>query len=147
MCFLDYSDLHAYNFASPPIPASQPRKPLEIEEAIRMITMKLSVTKVEPPSEDQGQSLPVVHFTGASRSMHAGWDPNANSSIRGTVSMTKHGEVRWTTFSVFYGEERWRSDGIQIGGLRSARGVWGLWGDSSFDPEGNWLIPSWAGTL
>jgi hypothetical protein len=26
-------------------------------------------------------------------------------------------------------EERWRSEGIQIGGLRSARGVFGNWFD------------------
>lgn len=34
------------------------------------------------------------------------------------------------------GEERWRSDGIQVGGLRSQRGVVGSWFDKDFDPHG-----------
>jgi hypothetical protein len=34
------------------------------------------------------------------------------------------------------GEERWRSDGIQVGGVRSKRGVIGTWFDKDFDPHG-----------
>lgn len=34
------------------------------------------------------------------------------------------------------GEERWRSDGIQVGGVRSQRGVIGTWFDKDFDPHG-----------
>jgi hypothetical protein len=34
------------------------------------------------------------------------------------------------------GEERWRSEGIQVGGLRSQRGVIGTWFDKDFDPSG-----------
>jgi hypothetical protein len=64
--------------------------------------VKLQVTKIEPPGtnssaddddfmgEDdldwsrlKGERLPVVHFRGSSRSLHASWDPNANSRIRG----------------------------------------------------------------
>ncbi len=71
-------------------------------KAIRLIRIKLQVTKIEPPgtqNEDdeeflpvgeelswdgfQGERLPVVHFRGSSRSLHASWDPNANSRIRG----------------------------------------------------------------
>lgn len=101
-------------------------------------------------SNFHGERLPVVHFRGNSRSLHASWDPNANSRIRGThhyqplgvmlcfadsvcltgtVRQTPEGEIRWTTFSIFHGEERWRSEGIQVGGLRSARGVLGNWFD------------------
>lgn len=43
--------------------------------------------------------------------------------------MTREGEVRWTTYSIFNGEERWKSEGIQLGGVRSARGVVGNWFD------------------
>ncbi|EXF80430.1 F-box domain-containing protein [Colletotrichum fioriniae PJ7] len=50
--------------------------------------------------------------------------------------MTKEGEVRWTTFSVFNGHARWRSEGIQIGGVGSARGVMGHWFDTDYDPHG-----------
>jgi hypothetical protein len=34
------------------------------------------------------------------------------------------------------GEERWRSEGVQVGGLRSERGVIGSWFDKDFDPHG-----------
>ena len=67
--------------------------------AIRLIRIKLRVTRVEPPPEHEyedgddkpdpdfsnfkGQRLPIVHFAGDSRSLHASWDPNANSKIRG----------------------------------------------------------------
>ena len=37
---------------------------------------------------------------------------------------------------MFHGEERWRSEGVQVGGLQSARGIWGSWFDKDFDPEG-----------
>ena len=48
---------------------------------------------------------------------------------QGTVKLTPQGEVRWTTWSIFHGEERWRSEGIQVGGVQSARGVVGFWFD------------------
>ncbi|KAL9086139.1 MAG: hypothetical protein Q9159_004319 [Coniocarpon cinnabarinum] len=141
VCFLDYSDLYSFNFSddNPPEDASRPA--LDQEEAIRLITMKLRVTKIEPGGKQQLPGSLITHFDGTSRSMHVGWDPNANSGIRawlikGTVSTTLEGEIRWTSFSVFHGEERWRSEGVQIGGVNSARGVWGSWFDKDFDPEG-----------
>ena len=36
----------------------------------------------------------------------------------------------------FRREERWRSEGIQVGGIRSARGVLGNWFDKDFDRHG-----------
>ncbi|KAK4617535.1 hypothetical protein CLAFUR4_12648 [Fulvia fulva] len=149
VCFLDYNDLYAFNF-SERIPDEQPRDAIDTEEAIRLIRIKLQVTKIDPPGageEDDegdgldwsnftGERLPVVHFRGTSRSLHASWDPNANSRIRGTVRQTPEGEIRWTTFSIFHGEERWRSEGIQVGGLRSARGVLGNWFDKDYDLHG-----------
>ncbi len=60
--------------------------------------------------------------------------PNGTST--GSVSETPQGEIRWTTFSVYHGEERWRSEGIQVGGLRSARGVLGNWFDKNFSVHG-----------
>jgi hypothetical protein len=49
--------------------------------------------------------------------------------------MTPEGEVRWTTYSIFDGEEKWKSEGIQLGGIRSARGVVGNWFDRYVTPE------------
>ncbi|OAK96673.1 hypothetical protein IQ06DRAFT_296691 [Phaeosphaeriaceae sp. SRC1lsM3a] len=102
VCFLDYNDLHAFNFSDSALkhPPSEPRDPLVTDEAIRHIIMDLKVTSVTP-SEDS--SYPVVEFSGTSRSVDAAWDPNANSKIRGSVRMTTEGEVRWQTISVFYG--------------------------------------------
>ena len=53
----------------------------------------------------------------------------------GCVRLTKQGEVHWTSWSVFYGEERWRSEGIQIGGVQSGRGVLGYWFDKYILPS------------
>lgn len=103
VCFLDYTELFAYNFNDNAPPPGQPRPPLDTQEATRLIIMRIRVTNIEPPGEDDGQALPVVHFTGDSRSTTLSWDPNATSSIKGTVRLTKEGEVRWTTFSVYYG--------------------------------------------
>ncbi|KAF2680848.1 hypothetical protein K458DRAFT_88548 [Lentithecium fluviatile CBS 122367] len=138
VCFLDYNDLFHFNFSSESalLPPDQPRDPIITEEAIRHIMMRLYVTKVETPGPSDGQALPVVHFSGKSRSVDASWDPNANSKIRGSVRLTPDGEVRWTTISIFYGEERWRSEGVQPGGPRSLRGVVGTWFDKDHDPHG-----------
>jgi len=75
----------------------------------------------------EGSELPRVYFKGTSRSMHAGWDPNSSSKLTGTVELTAEKEVRWSTLSYFQGESRWRSECVQIGGVRSKRGVCGTW--------------------
>ncbi|KAK0109673.1 hypothetical protein ONS95_002354 [Cadophora gregata] len=103
VCFLDFHDLFAYNFTSPTMPAGTPRPALQTTEAIRLITMELRVTHSEPPGPEDGQEHPVVYFEGVSRSLHSAWDVNANSNIRGNVRMTKEGEVRWQSISVYNG--------------------------------------------
>lgn len=138
---------------------SEPRHPLNTDEAVRLICMTLVVTSVQypddtdavpstslhadvPPSPPASTSaasgkMPIVTFTGTARALHSAWDPNANSAIRGTVSTTPEGEIRWTSVSVYHGdEERWKSEGIQVGGARSARGVMGSWFDKDYDPAG-----------
>ncbi|KAI0482535.1 hypothetical protein GGR56DRAFT_192501 [Xylariaceae sp. FL0804] len=137
VCFLDYTDFFAYNFTdSPPAHPDMPRPAVEAHEATRLITMKLTVTRVEPPGPGDGQGQPVVHFEGISRALDHGFDDNANSDIRGAVRLTPEGEVRWTTFSVFNGEERWRSESVQVGGIGSAKGILGNWFDKDFDEQG-----------
>ncbi|KAF5605058.1 hypothetical protein FPCIR_625 [Fusarium pseudocircinatum] len=142
-------DFFAFNFGDPEllIASDAPRPPLDVGEATRLIMMKVNVTSIEEPGPGDGQELPVVHFRGVSRSLDDSFDDNANSNIqaranmrtfnvKGTVRLTKEGEVRWTTFSIFHGVERWRSEGVQIGGVRSARGVVGNWFDSDYDVHG-----------
>lgn len=103
ICFLDYNDLYAFNFLGSDPANEDMREPITTTEAIRLITMKVKVSGFEEPSEEDGKGLPVVHFTGMSRSMHASWDPNANSKLTGSVRLTPNGDVRWTTLSIFHG--------------------------------------------
>ncbi|KAI5922592.1 hypothetical protein F4810DRAFT_673330 [Camillea tinctor] len=136
VCFLDYTEFFMYNFNTENPPANMPRQALEAEEATRLIIMQLHVTRIESPGPEDGQELPVVHFRGVSRSMDHSYDENANSDLRGMVRLTREGEVRWTTFSVFSGTERWRSESVQVGGVKSAKGVVGHWFDKDYDPRG-----------
>ncbi|ATY60361.1 F-box domain-containing [Cordyceps militaris] len=137
VCFLDYNDFFTYNFPmGDPFPDNLPRPGISVGEATRLIILKLHVTRIEPPGPDDGQELPVVHFTGDSRLLDDGLDANASSELKGTVRLTVEGEVRWTSSSLYNGQERWKSEGIQIGGVRSARGVMGFWFDSDYDAHG-----------
>ncbi|KAM7222780.1 hypothetical protein V8F06_001967 [Rhypophila decipiens] len=139
VCFIDYNDFFHYNFpVGDAIPDNVPRPLLNVGEATRIIVMKISVTKIEDPGEGDHPDYPVVTFSGKSRSLDASelWQDDADSDIRGTVRMTPEGEVRWTSYSIFEGEERWKSEGIQIGGLKSGRGVVGNWFDKDHDPHG-----------
>lgn len=61
----------------------QPRPAIDVGEATRLIVMRVHVTSIEPPGPDDGQELPVVHFSGASRSLDNFLDDNANSGLRG----------------------------------------------------------------
>ncbi|KAK3390523.1 hypothetical protein B0H63DRAFT_465889 [Podospora didyma] len=138
VCFLDFNDFFSYNFPlGDPLPDHVPRPALNVGEATRLILMKIRVTKVEPAGEGyRNKDHPVVHFEGLSRALDEMWDDETDSDLRGTVSMTPEGEVRWTTYSIFDGVERWKSESIQLGGIRSARGVVGNWFDSNFNPHG-----------
>ncbi|KAI1482615.1 hypothetical protein F4774DRAFT_370178 [Daldinia eschscholtzii] len=138
VCFLDYTDFFTYNFASEgaQLPRHIPRPALDVGQAMRLILMRVRVTSIEPPGPEDGQELPVVHFEGVSQSLDDSFDDNANSDLRGTVRLTREGEVRWTTFSIFNGVERWRSESVQVGGVKSSKGVLGNWFDKDFDPRG-----------
>lgn len=85
VCFLDWMNLQAFNFGSASIPDDEDREPCTDTEAIRMIILKLRVTKIAQPEEDDHPDFPVVHFSGTSRSMHMAFDPNTNSRIRGRI--------------------------------------------------------------
>ncbi|KAF2200576.1 hypothetical protein GQ43DRAFT_396099 [Delitschia confertaspora ATCC 74209] len=145
--FLDWNDLYHFNFSAPP-PNGRPRDPIYTREATRHIAMHLEVTKVEPYSksgnngvfydcvDDSNPAFPLVHFAGTSHSLDSSMDSNAISDIKGTVRLTLEGEVRWTTISIFNGEQRWRSEGVQVGGPASERGVIGTWFDKDYSDEG-----------
>ncbi|CAK7228008.1 hypothetical protein SCUCBS95973_006737 [Sporothrix curviconia] len=154
--FLDYSDFAAYNFPENENRRqnradNMPRPPFQAEEELRMIIMHIHATKIEMPKESRDEGplavndgpydnthpdFPIVHFEGESISMFHHFDANANSGLRGTVRTTREGHIRWTTFSTFNGQPRWRSEGIQIGGRRSGRGVMGNWFDTDYNRRG-----------
>ncbi|KAK0671141.1 hypothetical protein QBC41DRAFT_316471 [Cercophora samala] len=141
VCFLDYTDFFHFNFhnhGADGQAADAPREPLSTGEAVRLILMKVHVTKIEPADPEAGdhEDWPVVHFEGQSRALDWSWDGNADSDLKGTVRMTKEGEVRWTTYSIYDGEERWKSEGFQLGGRKSARGVIGNWFDKDYNEHG-----------
>ena len=83
VCFLDYTDLYDFNFDNGEVEPDRPRGPIFKQEAVRLIVMKLRITKIQPPGEEDGQRLPVVHFKGTSSSLRPTWDPNAHSKIKG----------------------------------------------------------------
>jgi hypothetical protein len=61
---------------------------------------------------------------------------NKALTVPGSVHATPSGAIRWTSFSIFNGEERWRSECVQIGGLKSARGTLGNWFDKDYGAHG-----------
>ncbi|KAI6785446.1 uncharacterized protein J7T54_007088 [Emericellopsis cladophorae] len=136
VCFLDYSDFFHFNFTTRNVLDSVAMPPLHAGEATRLIIMEIKVVRIEPPGPDDHPSWPVVHYEGESRSLDDIFDDNANSDLRGTVRMTKGLDVRWTSVSVFDGQERWASEGVQVAGPKSARGVLGTWFDRDHDPHG-----------
>ena len=85
VCFLDYNDLYAFNFETPPIPLTEDRAPINTREAFRLIRLQLRVTGIEYHENATGEvnGRPIVHFEGLSKSTYMAWDPNANSRIRG----------------------------------------------------------------
>jgi len=85
VCFLDYTELYDFNFGGERLPDDQPRRALDTDEATRFITMKIRVTKIERPGEEDGQRLPVVHFKGSGSSFNPSIDPNANSMTKGCI--------------------------------------------------------------
>ncbi|KAI4163210.1 MAG: hypothetical protein LQ342_003143 [Letrouitia transgressa] len=137
VCFLDFRDLWEFNFTRAPTPLpNRHRPPIRTEEAIRFIIMNIHVIRLSPPGDKDGKALPVAHFQGTAKLVRPLGDGNDDSRLRGMVRLTPEGEVRWTSWSIFNGEERWRSEGVQVGGIGSRRGVIGTWFDKDFNEEG-----------
>lgn len=76
------------------MPDHLPRHALDEVEATRLIVVKIRVTRIEPPGPEDGQSLPVVHFEGFSKSLDSSLDENANSGLTGEVSVKGTGFSR-----------------------------------------------------
>jgi hypothetical protein len=122
-------------------------------QALRVALMRLRVTRVDPPGRsDEDKNLihpdyPITDFTGFAHILDVGWDTYgedgdlapgdwvdgmatgdaARPYLRGSVYTTPEGEVRWHITTAYEGRDRWRCDAVQLGGMKSARGVVGTW--------------------
>ncbi|CZS93906.1 uncharacterized protein RAG0_03960 [Rhynchosporium agropyri] len=120
-------ELLEYNLALPLLPNDEPRPAPQYVQMTYLFLMELQATRGESMDTNDGQSYQIIYFEGVSRSVNSERNPNAPCNIEGSVRRTEEGEVRWETTSIFDGQWRLRSEGIQIGGIQSARGVLGHW--------------------
>jgi hypothetical protein len=97
ICHLDYREFYQFNFMQHNLPAYIARPAIAAPEAIRLIVVKIQVTKITNPCKEDGDALPVVHFKGISRSLYMQWDPSHSSEFKGSskypknVSLLAHG--------------------------------------------------------
>jgi len=142
VCFMDYRDLSRYNW-----PANQRGQNVSVfeeddfMEATRVLSIDLRISKIEtnPPASRPLSpaairlNRPRIHFVGHSLGAvpYGGVD---KSSIKGFVECLPSEDTRWHLVSCFNGEERWASEGVQIGGVGSARGIIGAWSGVDHDP-------------
>jgi hypothetical protein len=82
VCYLDWTDFQTFNFDEPTLPLAQRRGPLDTQEAIRLIVMRLRITRIKESGPEDGD-MPVVHFQGLSKSLHMHWDPQPSSRVHG----------------------------------------------------------------
>ncbi|KAL8717874.1 MAG: hypothetical protein Q9225_004927 [Loekoesia sp. 1 TL-2023] len=139
VCYIRYDEFYSFNNPigrHAEVCEDCPRHPLSAEEICLPIKMKLHVTKIEPAETQSICSLPTVHFEGTAYLIGDQRIPGSDSIIQGKVSPTSDGEVRWTSVSILNGGERWKSEGVQIGGPNSARGVIGTWFDEEYNEHG-----------
>ncbi|KAL8927219.1 MAG: hypothetical protein Q9208_002395 [Pyrenodesmia sp. 3 TL-2023] len=127
LCCPIYHRLVAFNKPAMEPAESQPRPPWNWKDKFALMSMELRVTHVEPMYARGFGALPVVHFEGTRTYLAQTQARHPNGKSRGTVSLTAEGEVWWTSFETGQGAEPWECQGIQIGGLNSARGVFGMW--------------------
>jgi len=96
--FMDYRDLHSFNFSGTNSDGSYStnifRDP-QFAEAFRLIKAYFTVIKVEEKGPPAYPHRPTIHFVGDAGMPYQ--DIGAHHHItKGTVSMTKHGHIRWT---------------------------------------------------
>ncbi|OCH91985.1 hypothetical protein OBBRIDRAFT_833799 [Obba rivulosa] len=132
VCWLDYRDLILHNVRDLSSEFNDPR----LQEAVRIVPMRLRVAKYTRPAVAAYPDCPTIHVEGET----AGSGQGGFRRIKGTVSIIADG----STSSVDGGEsEEWITEGVQLGGVTSAVGVLGLWTGvqhDRMDPLG----PFWA---
>ncbi|KAH7910708.1 hypothetical protein BJ138DRAFT_1064635 [Hygrophoropsis aurantiaca] len=160
ICFMDYRDLHAFNFRHRAHPSFF--EDSDFQEATRLIELKLHLIETAniPRSytldrfpDSCNPKYPTLYFAGTSWGIAHGNE----SIVVGSVSMSDEGIVRWRFASVFENRMQWSSEGAQIGDVASAAGIVGTWTGAHHehqDPVGPfwlWRVadnhPSFNGTI
>jgi len=118
----------------------------EFNEALRSLDVEFKVLAFgEMPESYPYPDRPPIHFRGrVVLSEDEALNPIApnDANMVGTVTMTGDGEVRWSFTSGEEGHAVWSSEGVQIGGVRSAYGVLGTW-TTVFHDENDPVGPFW----
>ncbi|KAK7696445.1 hypothetical protein QCA50_001102 [Cerrena zonata] len=135
VCWMDYRDLILHNLSNG---FNDPT----LQEAVRIVPMRLRVSHYTPAKIPQFPHRPTIHLEGET----AG--PAGTSGIRrirGTVQMISDGSIRWTLYSsaLENGPDEWVTEGIQVGEVTSVMGILGMWTGAQhahMDPLG----PFWA---
>lgn len=92
ICFLDYNDFLAFNFARGlAVPPDMPRRPIPVGEATRLILMQVHVTEVHDPKPEDAVQMPVVHFEGISRMIDEGMEDTMHNHIHGKLAASFQG--------------------------------------------------------
>ncbi|KAL9008986.1 MAG: hypothetical protein Q9173_005949 [Seirophora scorigena] len=110
-------------------------RPVNREDDIQFSKLELRVTGVEPAPASAASGLPTEHFLGTEHMIQLLDAVMQPFCVRGAVSPTADGEVRWSLVEVPKGQidqnpfddpdMQWKSEGVQIGGPNPARGVMG----------------------
>ncbi|KZT56819.1 hypothetical protein CALCODRAFT_302360 [Calocera cornea HHB12733] len=79
------------------------------------------------------QEYPPIYFSGTVQSSDT-WHPT--SYVHGRVERAEDGTVYWKLTSNYDGQDRWVSEGVQVGGVGSNMGVFGIWSDAFHEHEG-----------
>ncbi|KAJ3556319.1 hypothetical protein NM688_g2093 [Phlebia brevispora] len=153
VCFMDYRDLFAFNFSAfndgplnPAYFATDPR----FSEAIRLmeydIRLKGSSLVADRNAGSSGvdyeysdPNYPTLYFQGTCRGLN-----NNSGSVEGSVRMFAPGVIRWNFVTAYEGSvNSWSAEGVQIGGLRSALGMAGVWSVALHEEVGDPAGPFW----
>ncbi|CAG8749548.1 6070_t:CDS:2, partial [Acaulospora colombiana] len=122
--FMDYRDLHAYNFSSTSNGAYSTAifENANFAEAFRLIKSYFTITKMDEVGPPGYPHRPTIYFVGDTALPNHPTDLGTHRITKGSVCMTKS-----------VGGHSWASEGVQLGNVQSRAGVVGVW--SSADHE------------
>ncbi|KAI0697143.1 hypothetical protein BC835DRAFT_1339253 [Cytidiella melzeri] len=129
VCFMDYRDLHSFNFTASDRMRLRPAYfETDFAEATRIVEARffLDDNPASPellPEEDDDPDprYPPLPFVGTARGVHL----SQSSRVRGVIRKKKD-YVRWS-FVTTHDRSQWAAEGVQVGGIGSAMGVAGVW--------------------